>query len=129
MAQSFLTDFGFHPQGEIKGFEDINYGPRKKRKKLLWTLYVYIALSLGIFLRNIVNYPDAKKGLDTASFKAGIVAASFIIGLALLSPLLRYISKINKGKLSWEHCLSSFTIGFFGNLAFQLLLNRFFKLI
>ena len=124
MATNFFTDFGFTPE-KSKDFKDIKFGPKKNYTKLIWTIAIYIALSLGIFLRKTVHFPDPLPGFDTTVFKVGIVGASFVIGLAILSPLLRIISKFYKGQLSWQHCLTAFSIGFFGDMTFNLILNSF----
>jgi hypothetical protein len=127
MKKIFLTDFGFQPKGEKpKGFEEIELGPKKTtHTKFFWTALIYIFFSSGIFFRRTVVKLDPLPGVNTAVFKIGIIAASFIIGLALLAPLLRVISKFHKGQLSWQHCLTAFSIGFFGDLTFDFLINNF----
>ncbi|MCS3868814.1 hypothetical protein J3D55_001730 [Chryseobacterium ginsenosidimutans] len=102
------------------------FGPRVE---VIWTILIYIFLSLGIFCRRTVNFPEPLSGINTFVFKWGIIAASFIIGLAVLAPLLRIISKFHKGKLSWQHCLTAFSIGFFGDLTFELLINGFVNIL
>ncbi|MFT3702127.1 MAG: hypothetical protein QM802_07145 [Agriterribacter sp.] len=131
MTKNFFIDFGFKPEGDKpKGFEDIDFGPKKsKDTKVIWTVVIYVSLSLGIFLRRTVNFPDPLPGLNTVVFKWSIIAASFIIGLAILAPLLRIISKFHKGKLSWQHCLTAFTIGFFGDMTFDFLISNFVNVL
>lgn len=94
-------------------------------EKITWTILIYVFLSLGIFFRRTVNFPEPLSGINTSVFKWGIIAASFIIGLAVLAPLLRMISRFHKGKLSWHHCLTAFSIGFFVDLTFELIINGF----
>lgn len=127
MLKNYFTDFGFNPKSEApKDFQDIEFGPKKsKDTTLLWTALIYIFLSLGILLRRAVNFPEPIHGINTAVFKVGIVVASFIIGLAMLAPLLRVISKFHKGNLSWQHCLTAFSIGFFGDMTFNFLIDNF----
>ncbi|HUC79933.1 MAG TPA: hypothetical protein VMR70_03420 [Flavisolibacter sp.] len=135
MAKFFFTNFGFNPEYELaterrKRFQEIEYGPSKSKSKIaFWTAIIYVALSLGIFLRRTVNFPDPLPGLNTLVFKWSIVAASFIIGLAVLAPLLRVISKFHKGQLSWQHCLTAFTIGFFGDMTFDFLISNFISVL
>ena len=130
MKKSFFTDFGFKvEEGKAKDFKDIDLGPKKRKNtKLIWTALIYLLLSLGIFFRRTVVGLDPLPGVKTEVFTISIIAASFIIGLAILAPLLRVISKFHKGKLSWQHCLTAFSIGFFGDLTFDLLINNFVKL-
>lgn len=125
--RNFLIDFGFKGKEEaIDDYKDIKLGPKKKdEKKLFWTILIYIFFSAGIFFRRTVVGLDPLPGINTAVFKWGIIGASFIIGLAILAPLLRMINKFHKGKLSWEHCLTAFSIGFFGDLTFDFLINNF----
>jgi len=125
--KNFLIDFGFREGKEyVKDFRNTELGPREnKREKLFWTVLVYVFLSSGIFFRRTVIDLDPIYGINCSVFKWGIVGASFIIGLAILAPLLRMISRLQKGKLSWEHCLTAFSIGFFGDLTFDFLITNF----
>lgn len=146
--KNFFIDFGFKPiyhqttvikrkkidkQGELTDVDlskiSYNYNYRSNNPPIIWTVLIYIFLSLGIFFRRTVNFPEPLSGINIAVFKLGIIAASFIIGLAVLAPLLRIISKFHKGKLSWHHCLTAFSIGFFGNLTFEILINGFINIL
>ncbi|WBX96669.1 hypothetical protein [Chryseobacterium gambrini] len=155
--KNFFIDFGFDPFSSANYEETVINIPKVKKDttctdseesnidikivitninrqinpnvKIIWTILIYIFLSLGIFFRRTVNFPEPLSGINTFVFKWGIIGASFIIGLAVLAPLLRIISKFHKGKLSWQHCLTAFSIGFFGDLTFGLLINGFVNII
>ncbi|WP_163409768.1 hypothetical protein [Flavobacterium ajazii] len=127
MFKNYFTNFGFNPKSEASNdFKDIEYGPKKSQETtLIWTALIYVFLSLGILLRRAVNFPEPMHGINTAVFEVGVIVASFIIGLAMLAPLLRVISRFHKGKLSWQHCLTAFSIGFFGDMTFNFLIDIF----
>src|SRR5690349_9061775 len=99
-------------------WDRLTLGPALQNKKLIWTATVYFLLSLGIFSRQITAFP--KVDLNTHNVTRSVLIASFVIGFALLPPVMRWISKRTK-KPTWEHTLAAFSIGFFIDLSTQIL--------
>lgn len=129
----FFTDFGFEtpidPAKIDLGGENKANLEEKTEPSIFWTIFIYILLCLGIYSRNLVNFPSTMDGINSNALKVNILVASFIIGLAILAPLLRVISRFHNGRFTWQHCLTAFTIGFFGDMTFQVLLKSFFSLL
>jgi hypothetical protein len=136
----YLTDFGFDTSNNHSGvegkktqsedFKDITFGPKKDSVKLLWTLLIYLFLALGLFARPLVNtVSDVSQGLNPEKLRWDILLTSLIVALAMLSPLLKIISRVNYGQLSWQHCLSAFSISFFSDLTFKFILDHFTGLL
>ena len=92
----------------------VTFGPSLQRKRALWTLAVYLILCAGILLRQLTRL--APLDFDPSKFSWSVFAASVIVGLAILPPVLRWISG-KKRVPSWEHALSAFGIGFFVDLS------------
>ncbi|HEX8456370.1 MAG TPA: hypothetical protein VF656_03530 [Pyrinomonadaceae bacterium] len=113
---NYFTNFEFY-------WDRRTFGASLQRKRKAWTLAVYILLSLGIFSRQITAFP--KVDINIANVRVPVLAASFIIGLALLPPVMRWISKKVK-QPKWEHVLSAFSIGFFIDLTNDVLISKVF---
>lgn len=114
---TYFTNFEFY-------WDRRTFGSSIHRKRVVWTLLVYILLSLGIFSRQITAFP--KVDIDFANLRLPVLAASFLIGFALLPPVMRWISKKVK-RPTWEHALAAFSIGFFIDLSNQILISKIFS--
>jgi hypothetical protein len=90
--------------------DEVVFGPSLQRKRALWTLAVYLILCAGILARQVTTLVPLN--FDPTKFSWGVFAASIIVGLAILPPVMRWISG-KKRVPSWEHVLSAFGIGFF----------------
>lgn len=101
-------------------YQEMYLGPDVKRKKTKWLIIVYLLLSLGIFGRQITQFP--KIDLNFGNITWSVLATSFIVGFALLPYVMRRISKRNNGKPTIEHILGAFGLGFFMDFASQQLL-------
>ena len=99
-------------------------GPRIQTKRKLWTVLVYALLSLGIFARQIVDFPKIRLVADHLDWK--ILCASLIVGLAVFPPTMRWLNR-RRGSPTFEHFLLPFSLGFFLDLTMKLIVNPFFK--
>ncbi len=118
---TYFTDLGF-----LGSREYIELGPTAAQLRLLWTVGVYVMSSLGIFSRHYIDVPHLR--IPQEPFSATVLAASFIIGLALLPlPIKWFNSKRRKPK--WEHVLFAFSFGFFVDLASASLAGQVFSAI
>jgi hypothetical protein len=100
--------------------KDTRLGPRIQTKRHLWTLGAYLLLSLGIFARQIIDFPTIR--FVSSQANAAVLGASFIVGLAIFPPAMRWINS-RRSVPGLEHLLAPFTIGFFLNLAMKLILK------
>jgi len=113
--EDYFKDMGFFHNEEY-------LGPRLIQKKTRWTILVYVLVSLGIFCRQITNFPTVS--MNMTNFNFSVFAASMIVGFAILPYVMKKISR-KKPKLSYEHTLSAFGIGFFIDLTNSILLKFF----
>src|ERR1051326_6911537 len=107
-AYTYFTDLGF-----LGSREQIELGPTVTQLRLLWTAGVYVLSSLGIFCRHYIDLPHLRL---QAPFSASVLAASFIVGLALLPLPMKWFNS-KRAKPNWEHVLFAFSFGFFIHLA------------
>ena|SRR5258708_5440112 len=99
----YFTNFEFYSDETI-------LGPSLQTKRSVWTLCVYLLLCAGILCRQgtVLN----PLGMDFSKFSWSVFLASCIVGLAILPPVMRWISGKTRVP-SWEHAISAFGIGFF----------------
>lgn len=119
----YFLDLGFFPD-----YADLDLGPSVIRERQVWTLAVYLMTSLGILSRQYVDFP---KVTITGPIHSQVVAASFIVGLALL-PLPMYWFNRNKKRGShpnWEQVILAFSFGFFVDLSGQKLVEMIIGLV
>jgi uncharacterized membrane protein YczE len=93
------------------------------RRNLLVAL-MYLLLSLGIFAHEAIGLSP----LSVRPVHWSTLGASFIVGLALLPPAIRWIN-IRKRNPSWEQVLTAFSVGFFIDLTNKQVLGQIWKLI
>lgn len=105
----------------LRYFTDLNFlwdehtfGPTLSQKRALYAAAAYVLLSLGLFARQITAFPQVD--INAANIRWPVVLASFIIGLALFPPIMRFFNKKDK-KPGFEHVVLAFGIGFFVDLA------------
>jgi hypothetical protein len=89
---------------------ELGSGLQTRRNQL--TVIAYLLLSAGIFTGQAVD----TKGVDFRPVHLSTLGASFVIGLALLPPVIRWLNR-RRTKPSLEHFLTAFSIGFFINLS------------
>ena len=106
-------------------YKEIHFGPDIQNKKAKWLTIVYLLLSLGIFGRQITQFP--KIDLNFSNITWSVLITSFIVGFAILPYIMRRISKKNNGKPSIEHVLAAFGLGFFMDFASQQLISLIFS--
>ncbi len=110
----YFTNFEFY-------WDRQELGASLQTKRKIWTLSVYILLSLGIFSRQITAFPQVQMAYESINWST--LTASLIIGGALVPPVMRWISRKVK-EPNWEHAISAFSIGFFVDLSSKLLIDK-----
>lgn len=120
-----LLNFKYHFLEMNFFYQEIHFGPDIQNKKTKWLIIVYLLLSLGIFGRQITQFP--KIDLNFSNITWSVLATSFIVGFAILPYIMRRISKKNNGKPSIEHILAAFGLGFFMDFASQQLIALIFN--
>ena len=108
-VSTYFTDLGF-----LGSRDDIELGPTAAQLRLLWTVGVYVMSSLGIFSRHYIDVRHLRMRQDP--FVGSVLAASFIIGLALLPLPMKWFNS-KRRRPNWEHVLFAFSFGFFVDLA------------
>ena len=109
----FFSDLDFYPH-------DTHLGPRIQTKRHVWTIAVYILLSLGIFARQLTDFPNVR--FNVAQFNWSVLTGSFVIGLAIFPPAMRWLNA-HRGVPGLEHIFAPFTIGFFLNLVIKTIMK------
>ena len=109
----YFTQLEFYP-------DDTSLGPRIQTRRQLWTIGSYLSLAAGLFARQIVKFPEVQT--NSVNWNWGVLAASFLIALAVFSPAMRYLNRHRK-KPGVEHVLASFSLGFFLNLVLDKLVR------
>ncbi|WP_343670488.1 hypothetical protein [Chitinophaga sp.] len=112
---TYFGDMGFYPDARFNGRKIL-------QKKMNWTIAVYILVSLGIFCRQITNFPKVTMNMD--NFKWNVFFASLIFGFAILPAVMKRISHRRRTP-SLEHILTAFGIGFFIDFANSQLIKYF----
>jgi hypothetical protein len=102
---TYITDLGFYA-------DEAPLGPQPRSKLLV--LGVYVALAMGIFLRQISAFPAVD--LRPQNLRISVAVASIILALVIAPPMNRWISRRHQGLPSWEHVLWTVTYGFFSDL-------------
>lgn len=108
----YLSNLEFYPRMT-------ELGSNVQRRRDFLTGLMYILLSLGIFSHQAVNLVPL--GFRPVAWSA--LAASFIVGLALLPPVIRWINLRAKGP-SFLQVITAFSIGFFVDLSSNEILAR-----
>jgi hypothetical protein len=101
----YFTNLEFLPDKVDLGASDL---------RRVWTWLAYVTFCLGIFARQLIPYP--KVVVETTNLRWSSFLASFIIGLALFPPIMRWINK-RRRKPSAQQIVSAFSFGFFVDLA------------
>jgi hypothetical protein len=128
----YFTDLSFYTRSTL--------GVNEASKRQLWLIACYLAFGAGVFCRQIVvlsNFPSVN--IEASRLTPSVFAGSFIVGLAIFPLVVRqvrrladYVSdegsndarnkprkKLNRGRWNMIHVLTSFTTGFFVNLAYE----------
>ncbi len=82
---------------------------------------MYLLLSLGMFARQLTSFDPVSISLSNATWST--LVASFVIGLALLPPAIRWVNGKKKTP-SWEQVITGFSIGFFIDLTSHSILTK-----
>ena len=104
----YLENLEFYP-------DEIVLGSSIAKWRWIWTLASYVLLSLGLFSRQLIAWPKVELGSIP---QWGTLAASFIVGLAVFPPAMRWLNR-KRRRPSVEHILGSFTFGFFLDSLFK----------
>lgn len=99
----YFLDLNFYP-------DELHLGSWLQYQRNLWTLLVYLLFSIGIFSSQIISFPPIIISFANCNLTEWI--ASFILGLLILAPVIRFLNKKGK-KPGIETVLSPLTIGFF----------------
>jgi hypothetical protein len=120
----YFLDLGFFHE-----YEDLDLGPNVIRRRLAWTLSVYVMTSLGILFRQYTDFP--KVATDFGSLRWSVVLGSFVIGLALLPLPMYWFNRRKKrgSQPNWEQVLLAFSFGFFVDLSGQQLAASVLRLV
>ncbi|MFD2937770.1 hypothetical protein [Spirosoma flavum] len=126
----YIADFGFKPplsySPDHQEYDEVKFGPQNNNKKVMWTVLIYLLLALGLFARPlVVSFNNVGVGLKLTTLRWDVLITSLIVALAMLSPVLKAISRVQRGQLSWQHCLTAFSIGFFSDITFKFILDHF----
>lgn len=100
-VKSYFTDLYFYRDEMHLGSSD---------KVIWWTLLMYFLDTLGVFCRQITNFP--KVSLNLSNLQWTVFFASLIFGFAILPLAIRKIN-LKKQDPSLVQVLSAFSIGFF----------------
>lgn len=115
----------------MRYFSNLEFYPRtmelgssiQGRRDLL-TILMYVLLSLGIFSHHAVNLTPL--GFRTVAWST--LFASFVVGLALLPPVIRWIN-LRTERPSLIQIVTAFSIGFFIDLSSDEILIHIWRLI
>lgn len=111
----YFTELEFYQDQQPLGVND---------NKILYTIAVYLLASLGIFGRQITNFPKVK--INFANLQWEVLAASFIFGLAVLPFFIKRLNSINSDP-GFQQILAAFGIGFFMDFTTNAIINFYFK--
>lgn len=115
----------------MRYFTNLEFYPRTKElgsgiqgRRNLLTVLMYILLSLGIFAHEAVRlYPLGFRPTHWST-----IAASFVVGLALLPPAIRWIN-VKTDSPSLIQVVTAFSLGFFIDLSSKGVIGQVWKLI
>lgn len=88
------------------------------------TLGIYVLASLGIFGRQITQFPKVR--LNIANIQWDVLVASFIFGLAILPFFIKRVNAVVK-RAGFEQVFTAFGIGFFVDFTSNAIINFYFK--
>lgn len=114
----YFLDLGFYP-GQVE------LGAGLARKRLIWTIAVYLLLFSGFLSRQCIDISKTPIEVSVSNLRWTVVGASALVALALIAPFTRWFNK-KRRKPSWEHVLWAFSFGFFVNLSGNLIWKKFF---
>jgi hypothetical protein len=114
----YFTELEFYQTKKTLGVGELH------DKKILWTLLVYLLASLGIFSRQITNFP--KVSINFANLQWNVLITSFIFGLVALPFFIKRVNAVNSDP-GFTQILSAFGIGFFMDFADNAIINYYFK--
>jgi hypothetical protein len=137
----YFTDLSFYTRTTL--------GVGETSKRQLWLVACYLAFGSGVFCRQIINLSNFPSvDVELARLKLSVLAGSFIVGLAIFPLLVRLVRKLadyisdeekrsarrksvrdvnekesSRGGWNVIHVFTSFTVGFFVNLAYEQVLE------
>jgi|GEM_PF-4400983 hypothetical protein len=98
-------------------------GPRCN--KVCNAIFIYVFLSLGIFLRMVLNLPNLK--VNISAITVANLSGSFVLGIIILAPVIRYMNKkISGKKLTLMHLGVAVFIGYTLDTALSLGIDKLF---
>ena len=137
----YFTDLSFYTRSTL--------GVGERAKLQVWLVACFAAFALGVFCRQLIDmskFPTVS--LKTANLSLSTFSASFIVGLAIFPFLVRHVRKLADYVTGWEkkpvrvkagavtkaeasshgtwnliHVFTSFSTGFFVNLAYEKMLQ------
>ena len=107
----YFTRMEFY-RGTLGNSGTANLKQNTEAKASLWTMAVYVLASLGIFCRQITEFPK-RVGIHFANLQWNVFFASLILGFALLPHIIRIVNKSDKDKPGFRQTISAFGVGFF----------------
>ena len=118
-ASRYFLDLGFYP-GQIE------FGGGLPRKRLIWSVAVYLLLFVGLFSQQCIDLTKVPIKFSINNVQGDVLAGSAVVAIALFPVfMLWFNNKLNK-EPSWEHVLWAFSFGFFVNLSSNLIWKKFF---
>ncbi|SRR6266481_8270877 len=94
--------------------DQVEFGPSLQRRRLIAAVCMYVALSLGIAMRQAIKLGPVRLNVDDLRWDRFLGACA--VGLALLPPVMRQISKARR-RPSWEHVIAAYSMGFLVDLS------------
>lgn len=117
-AAHYFLDLGFYP-GQIE------FGAGLPRKRLLWSIAVYLLLFLGLLSQQCTDVSKVPIVFSVGNLRWTVLIASAVVAVALFPLFTRWFNK-KRRKPSWEHVLWAFSFGFFVNLSTNVIWKKFF---
>jgi hypothetical protein len=137
----YFTDLSFYTRSTL--------GPGEATKRHVWLVICYLSFALGVFCRQIVDLSKLPSvELDRARLRPSVLGGSLIVGLAVFPLVVRLVRRLadyvsgeekraarrrsgkaarggepSRGGWNLIHVLTSFTTGFFVNLAYEQVLE------
>ena len=113
-VKHYFTQLNFYSDRQALGKDENNW----------LTIGIYLLASLGIFCRQITQFPKVK--LNLTNLQWNVLVASFIFGLAVLPYFIKSVNAVNS-KPGLRQVLTAFGIGFFMDFTTNAVINYYFK--
>ncbi len=117
-AWRYFLDLGFYP-GQIE------FGGSLPRKRLIWSVAVYLLLFFGLFSQQCIDLRKVPIEFSVNNLQGKVLFGSAVVAIALF-PVFTHWFNSKRRNPSWEHILWAFSFGFFVNLSSNVIWREFF---